>query len=253
MNIVRHYGQLWHFLRRRYVGDEYDEMRGYFANVLIDDLRKDFGLSLEGSSVLEVGGGSGRFSTTFTETCGSRCVNVEIEDMCREETRFAATVRGDGTALPVRNNSFDVVLCRGVIEHVPQARQLALIEECFRVVKPGGYCLINTQPWYSPFAGHQLRPFHMLPFSIAKRLSNAVKPSSVDANSLDQMDPPLYPITMRRLDALVKASGFDVRGAKDYHFRLHFVTRLPWLREVLTQSISYVLQKGHQQEVSCAS
>ena len=243
MNLIQHYRTLWHYLRHRYEGDEYDGMRTYFAALLVEDLRLDFGISLRNLEVLEVGGSSGRFSAYFSETCRARCVNVEIEDMRRVPDRFVTTIQADGTSLPVRSESFDLVLSRGVIEHVPRERQLALVQECYRALKPGGHCLINTQPWYAPFAGHQLRPFHILPFAIAKLLSNLAKSSHIEGDSLEEIDPPLYPITMRRLHSMVQDAGFTVLGTKDYHFRMHFVTKLPWLREVLTQSISYVLQK----------
>jgi arabinofuranan 3-O-arabinosyltransferase len=242
MTIVQHYRKLYHYARHRYEGNKYEEMRNYFAQVLVEDLEHDFGLSLNGLDVLEVGGHTGRFSAFFSQSRDARCVNVEIEDMQHAPGVFSGTLRGDGTSLPVRSASVDFVLCRGVIEHVPHDQQLSMLRECSRALKPGGHCLLNTQPWFSPFAGHQLRPFHMLPLPLAIRMSNLLKGTKIHGDSLGVLDPPLHPVTMRRLDALVRDAGFQVVATKDYHFRIHAVTKIPLLREVLTQSITYMLR-----------
>ncbi len=243
MTLIRHYLTLWHYLRHRYEEGQYEAMRTYFAELAVDDLRRDLGLSLTNRQVLEVGGDTGAFSAYFSDACKARCVNVEIQDISGLPERFANTVTGDGTMLPIRSETFDLVLCRGVIEHVPQGRQEVLVQECYRALKRGGYCLINTQPWYSPFAGHQLRPFHALPFPMAKRLANVFKGTQIQARSLEQLDPPLYPLTMKRIGCMIDRSGFRLVGTKDYHLRVHLVTRIPWLREMLTQSVSYLLRK----------
>jgi SAM-dependent methyltransferase len=253
VNALQHYRTLWHFVRHRYEGNEYEEMRAYFARLLEEDLQEDFGVALAGREVIEVGGGTGRFSAYFSERSGARCVNAELQDMRAVEDRFGRTLQADGTRLPVQSERFDFALCRGVIEHVPRERQPAMIQECYRVLKPGGVCLLNTQPWYAPFAGHQLRPFHILPFPLAKRLSSWTRSMPIDGDSLADIDPPLYPITMRRLDAMIRGSGFKILGTRDYHFRVHAVTRVPLLREVLTQSITYILQKEQGAEQSVAA
>ncbi len=46
----------------------------------------------------------------------------------------------------------DVVLCYDVFEHV--SRPAAVLDECYRILKPGGKMLIGTWGWYHPFAPH---------------------------------------------------------------------------------------------------
>lgn len=246
--IAHHYATLWHFVRNRYRQDERSRMRRYFAKLLVEDLQRDLDFALPGKRVLEVGGHLGEFSAFFEETCGAMCLNLEIQDVWDIGGCFAGTIIGDGTAMPFVDESYDFILCRGVIEHVAHAKQQALIHECKRVLKRGGICLINTQPWYSPFAGHQIRPFHILPLPVAlflKRLTLSKEGRerfNLDrARCLEDFD--LYPLTMRRVERMIRDCEFRILGTRDYHTRLHWTTRIPVLREVLTQSITYLLAK----------
>lgn len=54
---------------------------------------------------------------------------------------------GDAMRLPLTSCVADVVLCTQVLEHVP--RPWELIEECCRVMKPGGF-LVLSAPFYWP-------------------------------------------------------------------------------------------------------
>jgi len=51
--------------------------------------------------------------------------------------------------LPYRENSFDVVYSKSVIEHMPKALEFVL--ECRRVLKPGGLFLALTPDWNANF------------------------------------------------------------------------------------------------------
>ena len=48
----------------------------------------------------------------------------------------------DITAIPVKDNHFDNILCYHVLEHIPDDR--AAMQELFRVLKPGGKVIIQT-------------------------------------------------------------------------------------------------------------
>jgi SAM-dependent methyltransferase len=61
------------------------------------------------------------------------------------------TVIGDVTALPLDDDSMDVVLCIHVLEHVGRDRQA--MAELYRVLAPGGWALVSVplrldQPTY---------------------------------------------------------------------------------------------------------
>lgn len=66
-------------------------------------------------------------------------------------------VVGDGMQLPFSDNSFDVVICAQIYEHVPDANRL--VDDIHRVLKPGGVCYFA--------AGNRLmymEPHYRLPF-----------------------------------------------------------------------------------------
>ncbi|MCU0242497.1 MAG: class I SAM-dependent methyltransferase, partial [Vicinamibacteria bacterium] len=77
----------------------------------------------------------------------------------------AAFVCGDGTRLPLRAGTFDLVFSHSVIEHVSSAEEY--LRECHRVLRPQGILYLSTAPYLS-FAGAHLPrlripiPIHIL-------------------------------------------------------------------------------------------
>jgi SAM-dependent methyltransferase len=63
----------------------------------------------------------------------------------RQRVRIA---RLDATAMPFRDNTFDLVICNHVIEHVPAWEALA--QELHRVVRPRGLVYVATPNLYRP-------------------------------------------------------------------------------------------------------
>lgn len=58
-----------------------------------------------------------------------------------------AKIKTDIQAMPFADNSFDVVLCNHVLEHVPNDRQA--LREIHRVLRPGGFAILQV-PFFSP-------------------------------------------------------------------------------------------------------
>ena len=76
-----------------------------------------------------------------------------------DEARAAAgertTLRAmDGMALDFPDNSFDMVCSANVLEHVPDP--VRYLQECARVLKPGGIAWIETTPVWSGPRGHHI-------------------------------------------------------------------------------------------------
>lgn len=65
----------------------------------------------------------------------------------------AAMMRADITNLPFNDNSYDVIFCSHVLEHINDDRKALL--ELFRVLKPGGFAIIQV-PIKNEFNGKNI-------------------------------------------------------------------------------------------------
>jgi SAM-dependent methyltransferase len=92
-----------------------------------------------GGHLLHVGPGGG-MRNWFLGLPSVRYVSVDIDPQ-------VADVQADVTDLPFRDESFDLLVCLHVLEHVPDDRKA--IAELFRVLRPGGQAVIQLPP--SPF------------------------------------------------------------------------------------------------------
>jgi SAM-dependent methyltransferase len=70
--------------------------------------------------------------------------------------------------IPFEDNTFDVVVAYGVIEHVPEAVLPDVMRDILRVTKPGGYLLVSYLPRKWALLEFLLkclgRPHHMRPW-----------------------------------------------------------------------------------------
>ena len=63
--------------------------------------------------------------------------------------------------MPFETDSFDLVLFRGVMEHIEPKKQQISLKEIYRVMKKDGLGYLVIPPWFNPHAGHGLKPFHI--------------------------------------------------------------------------------------------
>jgi SAM-dependent methyltransferase len=84
--------------------------------------------------VLSIGGGPGRENP--------RVINLNLDAF------DSVDIVGDGTNLPLLDETVDTVTCNAVIEHVPNPADL--VSEMHRVLKPGGYAQLMV-PFVFPF------------------------------------------------------------------------------------------------------
>lgn len=84
----------------------------------------------------------------------------------RSRVSALAFLQADGVRLPFPDNSFDVIVCTQVYEHLTQAENLP--EEVWRVLKPGGLCFFSGPNKLWPIEPHYGLPFlHWLPPKVA--------------------------------------------------------------------------------------
>ena len=96
-------------------------------------------------AVLDLGCGTGEIAARLAEMFpGASIVGLDLEEPHLERARarcapFGDRVRfqtGDALALPFADNRFDLVVCRHVLQAVPDAARV--VTEIHRVLKPGG-------------------------------------------------------------------------------------------------------------------
>ncbi|MFC1717201.1 class I SAM-dependent methyltransferase [Candidatus Poribacteria bacterium] len=237
MSLLRHYKNLWFYNFHRFEGNNVYRMSSYFADILIMDM-EEFML-LDNKTVLDVGGSSGIYCKILAER--RNCMSVNL-DLSPGEYVWPRTVIGVGEHIPFPDSEFDLLICRGVLEHIPQMRQQIVLDEMCRVLRPGGFCYIVIPPWYNFHAGHGLKPFHILPFKLGRYLRKLCFGNEISADSLDEMN--LYPITFRRIAKIIGESEFRIVATRDTHFRLHCLTRIPVVREIMVPAVAFIVRKN---------
>lgn len=108
---------------------------------------------VSGMRALEVGAGSGRDGILLAEL-GARVVALDYSipslRLIKAQTPEVGTLAvccGDAFALPFADGTFDIVFHQGVLEHFRNPGDL--IAENARVLKPGGYILVDVpQRWH---------------------------------------------------------------------------------------------------------
>jgi SAM-dependent methyltransferase len=102
-----------------------------------------------GRRVLEVGCGAGTDLVRFARH-GARVTGIDIADSAvalartnfRQQGLPAAFVVADGERLPVAGGTFDLVYAHGVVQYTADGGRL--VEECRRVLKPGGRAIFQV-------------------------------------------------------------------------------------------------------------
>lgn len=100
-------------------------------------------------ALLDWGCGCGRVLRHWSGLAGTRIVGCDINprmvQWCNENLPFTeANVNGLSPPLPYGDETFDLVYAFSVMTHLSEELQHAWVEECGRVLKPGGYLLFST-------------------------------------------------------------------------------------------------------------
>jgi SAM-dependent methyltransferase len=230
--------------------------------------------------VLDAGCGSGGIAVSFAEESGL-AVGLDVKNKFGDAGRRLASerglgnavfVQGDGTALPFRSESFDLVLSHSVIEHVASAE--SYLRECHRVLRPSGILFLQTPPYLS-FAGSHLSrlripiPIHLLlPRSWAFRLNYEIarkrpewleEPRESNTFKLKaergetKEDDLVQRVTVARVHGWLSRAGFDVLR-EERHVSGFFTRNVPrvlrrfleensFTQNVIISNLEFLLRK----------
>jgi 2-polyprenyl-3-methyl-5-hydroxy-6-metoxy-1,4-benzoquinol methylase len=132
---VSNFGKQW----RDHTATQIDSMNSFSISLdLLENLLFNKISSLHGKTVIELGSGAGRF-TEYLVKESSECVSVDLSQAIffnvSKGSENLTLIKADFTELDA-DQKFDVVICRGVLQHTPDPRYSIL--KLFEFVKDGG-------------------------------------------------------------------------------------------------------------------
>lgn len=114
-----------------------------------------------GKRVLDVGCGAGGKSLYYLSCGADEVVGIDLVERYREESAKLAAelglsgftfVLGDASHTDFEDGAFDTVIMNDAMEHVAEPEKV--LEEMYRVLKPGGRLYVNFPPYNHPYGAH---------------------------------------------------------------------------------------------------
>lgn len=118
---------------------------------------------IEGTGkILDVGGGIGTLLKFLPRTAQRSYFNLDYSLVNLSLCPPAYKTQASGLRMPFQNDQFEYAVCSEVLEHVPD--KVALIAECYRVLKMGGRFLVTTPRtgWLNDYMHSRFRVFGAL-------------------------------------------------------------------------------------------
>jgi len=240
---------------------------------------------LRGKSVLDLGSNTGGRLICWKERYAlGRACGIDISPTFEQASKLLARERGVdvefrtgfGESLPWPNDAFDFVISTDVLEHVRDVEQC--MNECLRVLKPGGRMLARFPQFLQPYESHLglITPLPALHWVFSgKTITRAAydvlanredarwyAPSSPELAAWEHL-PSLNGISASRFRSIVQRQGWKVilqdrspvRMARPKPGRPLFnlvrlavvaAARVPFVEELLLDRLCYVLEKPGQ-------
>jgi len=149
---------------------------------------------------------------------GVTALDVNLDSLARVRASLrehgltgAHLVRGSLLALPVREATYDLVVCSGVVHHTPDPE--GAVRELYRVVKPGGRAYISVYCFEASWALAVVRLWRALAWVIPYRVAHLAfrRVTAVNNFVLDHMYVPiLWVFRAAEFQSLLESAGFVV-------------------------------------------
>lgn len=229
---------------------------------------------LEGLRVMEVGCGEGGVLTPLLEK-GCNCVGVDLApDRIELAKTFLQKYLDNGQLkLIAKNiydldflgefrNSFDVIILKDAIEHIPD--QEKIIGHLKQLLTPRGQVYFGFPPWYMPHGGHQqicankflsMVPYiHLLPKPLYKGVLRMF--GEGDDVVIDLMEVKSTGISIERFERIVKRQQYKITQRRFYLinpiYKYKFgvsarvqwkpIAAIPFFRNFVTTCVYYMIK-----------
>lgn len=252
----------------------------------IERISSEFGSdwNLTNTSVLDVGCGLGGKLVYYEKRGARQIVGFDIRFPSVRSGFELATEKNctnihfthaDSARLPYKSEYFDAIISVNVFEHVDDIR--STLDECKRVLRPGGLIFLHFPPFYGPWGAHLegwinfpwpnvffsdrtlLKAAQWIENNRTKKNDKYIPSAVVNWSKYEQL-PDLNRTTIKSFQRLLNELQMKVKYVKllpigrEYLKNkglvgktvlniLWFLTRIPFMNEIITTKMVFVLQK----------
>lgn len=196
---------------------------------------------LKHKKILDLGCGMGGLLIAFKKE-GFDAVGLDLNlDYC-EITRLRGkrydldieVTNSKAENMPFQNDSFDLIVCKDVIEHVQNPEQV--LNECKRILKKNGQIFTSVINRFSYIDPHyHLRFLNWLPKIMGSFIAEKISKKDVKNFKDNQKLCNMHYFTIRGFETMVKKIGFSNcinLTKKDVENKKMIFTKMPFLKEV---------------------
>ena len=255
--------------------------KNFFASRSISSFSEFDSFDISQKKVLDIGCGLGANLKHLIETGAHHVIGLEISPQQLYKTysiyseghsdilNQISFVVGDACQMPFETNSFDALIATDTFEHIENLSDA--MQECSRILKPGGNLYAYFPPFYAPWGAHMVNwlqlPWCQVFFSektilnVARQLEKngtAINGSLPLETRLDlgagEQIPFVNHITVSKFIQIVKeTSSFKVqqmsllppnwRTNNWAYKQVMYLNKIPVVREMFTAKAFFILQK----------
>ncbi len=223
-----------------------------------------------GKVVLDIGCGAAGKTLYYASQGAEKVYGIDVVPRYEAEANRLAEekglqdkfqfVLGDAAQLSFEENTFDTIIMNDAMEHVDHP--LAVLKECYRVLKPKGRLYVNFPPYYHPFGAHLSDaigfPWVHLFFD-EKTLIQVYKDQvkdlpdgeerigfRIDVNEKgEEYFSYINGMTVKRFNQIIKETSYQLLYYREVPLRSFFrpLAKLPLLKEGLVKMVVGILEK----------
>jgi SAM-dependent methyltransferase len=221
---------------------DYLDFQAFQAQLLLEYLQHHDTGHLAEARTLDLGCGHGGYARTLARSVRSMVgLDFRAPELEPQDPAHLSFVRSDALQTPFRDESFDLVICSSLIEHV--SRPADLLSEIARVLAPGGRCYLSFPPYYSLRGGHNFSPFHLLGERAALRVHALLHPGEgVRSYATAYGDCGLFKMTIRGATRLLQDLPLQIEDTSTRWLPVN-TARWPLCNEFLTWHVQFLLKK----------